>query len=557
MPAALARQKLRIEIVRSLGTSDPKMARLLAAAIAIRVDELWVTMAVAGTENEVQRLIKRWFDRQLEIAWKQFSTGSQIKALVSDIENPDERRARSRFLLSELADHRLDDLRGQFRAGDYGAGVEKAREVLADLDAPIAEDDRRFTLVARELMQAEGQVADAQVRWAEGDEGYTPDWQPALPDVLFPKPEPVALAAPPAAPVAVAPAAKPLSGMTITDCFGRYTSEAHMQPKTIKDFGTAIRRFVELHGDLDMHQIERRHVVGFKDMLLQLPVRVSGADKGLTAPELVEKYRGKVIPRLAPQTVNEKGLAALKATLGYALRNDLMPHNVAEKIAALEDRKKGPSRLPYDLADLKLIFGMPTFTAGERPIAGAGEACVWLPTLALYTGARLEELGTLTVGDVRERDGVRFLFIKDGKTAAARRKVPIHSELIRLGFLDYVEARGSRPDAPLFPKIGTSASDEEATSPFSQWWGRAARKVVPDKRKVFHSFRHTAKLALRNAGVDKTLRDAVMGHEPDDVAERYGLDEDGEGYSLPVLAAAIEQISYPGLTIVQVERANR
>lgn len=147
-----------------------------------------------------------------------------------------------------------------------------------------------------------------------------------------------------------------------------------MQPKTIKDFGTAIRRFVELHGDLDMHHIERRHVVGFKDMLLQLPVRAGGADKGLTAPELVEKYRGKVVPRLAPQNVNGKGLAALKATLGYGLRNDLMPHNVAEKIAALEDRKRGPSRLPYDLADLKLIFGMPTFVTGDRPVAGAGEA---------------------------------------------------------------------------------------------------------------------------------------------------------------------------------------
>lgn len=63
------------------------------------------------------------------------------------------------------------------------------------------------------------------------------------------------------------------------------------------------------------------------------------------------------------------------------------------------------------------------------------------------------------------------------------------------------------------------------------------------------------KHALRNAGVDKTLRDAVMGHDHDDVAERYGLDEDEKGYALPVLAAAIAKISYPGLvlSIVQAE----
>ena len=551
LPVALARATGRLEAVRSLRTRDPRMARALAAAIAVRVDGLWPDMAEAQ-ENEVGRLIEAWFKRELDRAWRDFSTGASVRALVSDIEDPAERRARQGYALRTLADDRLDRLSAAFRVGDYGDGIELAREIVRELDAPIPEDDRRFTVLAREMMRAEGHVADAQVHWSEGQEQFTPDWKPELPEALFPKPKAVELpqAVAAAAPAAPSPIVKPISGVTVSELFQRYTSEARMKPKSKADFGTAVRRFIDLHGDLDLHQIEKRHVVTFKDMLLQLPSRMLDADRKLTAPELVERYRSRPsVPRLSPKTVNEKGIAAIKACFGYGVKNDLMPANVASNVAAQEDRVKRPSRLPYDMTDLRAIFSQDTFLKGERPVAGGGEAAVWLPTLALYTGARLNELGTLTVGDVCERDGVRFLFIRDGKTTAARRKVPIHSELIRLGFLDYVKGRGSRPDAKLFPGIGTTGLDEEATSPFSQWWGRYARKVVPDTRKVFHSFRHTVKLTLRNAGVDKTLRDAVMGHDADDVAENYGLDEDGEGYALPALAEAIERISYPGLII--------
>jgi integrase len=68
---------------------------------------------------------------------------------------------------------------------------------------------------------------------------------------------------------------------------------------------------------------------------------------------------------------------------------------------------------------------------------------------------------------------------------------------------------------------------------------------MTDKRKVFHSFRHTVKKKMRDAGVDKTLRDAVMGHTAEDEAERYGRDEDGQGFSLVPLSQAIEAISFP------------
>ena len=57
------------------------------------------------------------------------------------------------------------------------------------------------------------------------------------------------------------------------------------------------------------------------------------------------------------------------------------------------------------------------------------------------------------------------------------------------------------------------------------------------------------KRQLRNAKVKKGLIDALQGHEAKDVADRYGLDEEGLNVSLPVLKEAIEQLTYPGLDL--------
>jgi integrase len=59
-------------------------------------------------------------------------------------------------------------------------------------------------------------------------------------------------------------------------------------------------------------------------------------------------------------------------------------------------------RLPYEADDLKKLFKM-------RRKDGADH---WLPLLALWTGARLEELGQLHVSDVRQQEGVHYLAIQ-------------------------------------------------------------------------------------------------------------------------------------------------
>ncbi|MGO7388739.1 integrase, partial [Rhizobium ruizarguesonis] len=64
--------------------------------------------------------------------------------------------------------------------------------------------------------------------------------------------------------------------------------------------------------------------------------------------------------------------------------------------------------------------------------------------MMLYSGARPAEIAQLGVDDVREDWGHWIMHIttegdgdKSVKTAGSMRVVPVHPELVKLGFLDY------------------------------------------------------------------------------------------------------------------------
>ena len=197
------------------------------------------------------------------------------------------------------------------------------------------------------------------------------------------------------------------------------------------------------------------------------------------------------------------------------------------------------------------------YTKGERPVGGAGEAAFWLPLLALFTGARLEELGQARTEDVKDIDGVPVLEISDRgegmsvKTESSRRRIPIHQTLLDLAFLEYVETLRGAKDERLFPGLKPNKYGRW-TPAWSKWWGRYARRKasIVDPRKVFHSFRHTFKDACRACHIPEEVHDALTGHSGSSVGRSYG----GLHYPLAPLVEAMKKLRYPGLSLVHLKK---
>jgi integrase len=410
-------------------------------------------------------------------------------------------------------------------------------DLLEEIGMKVAKGSEVYKQLAYALLKAKVETLEALKARHEGRVVKTP-----------PKP---------ASPVTVTPTESDRDNPTITQVHAMWADEhirAGGPEKTAKDFGTYVRRFVELHGDLPVSQITKKHVRDYKDAMLKYPSRRVGKLKDMTVPQLLEYVREHPdTPVISPRTVNDRALGAIGAVLGWAESNDYIEMNPASGVKVKAMKVQRTARLPYSVEDLNTIFRFPIYTQNDRPQAGAGEAAKWLPLLAAFTGARLEELGQLTLDDIREDQGICFLDMstldegKRRKTESSKRRVPIHSKIIEFGFLDYVEEIKKSGRKRLFPYLASSG--EKRTASWSKWWGRYARKYGGfDKLKVFHSFRHTFKDGLREGGVQEEVSDALTGHAPTTEGRKYG----GNGYPLKRLKEGIEKLCYPGLNIDHV-----
>jgi integrase len=251
----------------------------------------------------------------------------------------------------------------------------------------------------------------------------------------------------------------------------------------------------------------------------------------------------------------------------WANDNGIVPDDAqwADPFAKLRLPVERSERTSFEIAELQRLFDAPVFTEHEFPLGAHGAAGFWLPVLGLFTGARQAELGNLSAANVQidaETSAPLLYFVakrargKRVKTDASERVVPVHPEVIRLGFMSYVEARrhADGNDAWLFPLV--SPEQGRAGIPaFSQWFGRYLRAAgVTDKAKVFHSFRHTVKDALRRGRADHEMREAIIGHsQASSVSWGYGAPAMLSRFGAAALCDAINRISYPGLDLSRVK----
>ncbi|MDA0990469.1 MAG: site-specific integrase [Verrucomicrobia bacterium] len=299
---------------------------------------------------------------------------------------------------------------------------------------------------------------------------------------------------------------------------------------------TSARRFIEFLGDKPIDTYSKSDLRMFFDALWDLPKFTPHDMKRLPMPVILECLGGKEFRRITVNTV--KGHQKDLSTIFYwALHFEYCRTNPAAGFNFVDQRLQSEKRVPFTESDLKLIFEQSPIYAGcvsrfRRKSHGdviVRDSLFWIGLAGLYTGARLSELARSIVDDYMFEEGVHYLDIhtrRDSphlKTSSADRQIPIHPELVRLGFLDWVEERRAKGTPVVFEEMAGRRNVDGAKGSWSQCWMGYQRAIgITDYRKVFHSFRHCFKRACRVAGIAEEVHDAITGHRPYMSGRRYG-----------------------------------
>lgn len=295
-----------------------------------------------------------------------------------------------------------------------------------------------------------------------------------------------------------------------------------------------------------------------RDLIGHMPAHHQKKPETRDLDPIAAVQAGKDLPKLGYET-QKKRWDFFKRFAAWMVAEEHLTKVPGNELKLLVKKppKGKPKRLPYEPSQLKLIFDCPIYT-GRQSINRSGtpgklrlkDGRYWVPLIALYAGMRAGEIIQLTCKDIKEEDGISYFDItkleddpdeeiKHLKTGSSYRKVPVHSAILELGFLEYVAARKT---GRLFAEL-KMGSDGTYSQPWSKFWYNLGNKwKFRSKLHVFHSFRHNFVDALHEANVTDAIAMQLCGHTSDDAHWGYG-----KGASISRLKEEIEKIAYPGL----------
>ena len=265
-----------------------------------------------------------------------------------------------------------------------------------------------------------------------------------------------------------------------------------------------IENLVKFLGHDDARQITRRNLLDWRDELLKT---------------------------LSAKTTNDIHLSTVRSMLKWAHDEERLPENIAATVRQPKPKKQRARDPGYsDSEALAILKASQTYEAKPDAFGIVREkeqsvaAKRWVPLLCAFSGARVGKMLQLRKEDVREENGrwiIRITPEAGTMKAGHFRDVPLHSQIVAMGFVDYVK---DVKDGPLFhgspdPAKAVSAARAQSNK-IAAWLHEAG--LVPDGLQPSHAWRHRFKGQARELGLDMRVTDAIQGHVGRSAADDYG-----------------------------------
>ncbi len=361
----------------------------------------------------------------------------------------------------------------------------------------------------------------------------------------------LAMAAPPQ-PVAVAASIVPVYGVvvpvrpdTLMVTFQGYMdTKANIAGDTKDIYRASFDLFATLVGGSHRmaHEITQLEFLQFNDALSHIPQHAAkrGIDLGLSAdiianpPFRVDENGDPIDDDIISAPSANLHLTNLQGFFDYVISSGRREgENPFPKLQRHSDGNQGGGAVGFEENELRAIFDPESLMQAKRPVQ------FWGPLLALYTGARLNELACLDLVDfVTEKEipciSIRFVprakpgakaqkqskkqqeaarSAKQVKTVMSRRQVPLHPDLWEIGLQDYIDDLRSIGATRLFPTLPANKNGKRERR-MSHDGNEYLKKVGVhvNRQKVMHSFRDTVSDLLGISDMDEFSADQWTGH---------------------------------------------
>ncbi len=333
---------------------------------------------------------------------------------------------------------------------------------------------------------------------------------------------------------------------------------------SIAAYNFAISTFVQILNAVTRSQeclvseIQAQHVRDYVSIFPVIPKnpKANGVTNKMNMPEIIKLVRGKSreqlgilgLSCLAPKTISTR-FTIVKEFIRYIEMQQypIKPGlDAIIKIIGKSAKRVSGKRRRHNAGELKQLFESDMYRLCKFKRASD----YWVPLAALYTGATQGELVQLYVEDVYQVDGTWVISINDKgdkrlKNEDGRpRVVPVHGQLIKLGFISFVEKCKEAKQLKLYPDEERNGRDQ--FSAFSKRFNRYRKKcgvgVSEDDKVDFHSFRHLVAGVLVGHGVEEGIANDIIGHASQYRSET--VKTYSEGAFIEVKTGALKKLKY-------------
>ena len=311
--------------------------------------------------------------------------------------------------------------------------------------------------------------------------------------------------------------------------------------------------FMKFGDELDIKKIKRDDLLNFRNVLLQLPTKLSQNSlyKDKSIDEIIALAKDR--PKISKSTI-KKYIVRVSEFFKYCYDSEYIDKNPTKDLQININQDDVTNKNPYEDSDVNALLDIVSKIRSSSDTKSqriSKDELFFVTYIAAYSGMRLNEIIQLNTDDIVEKYNIvcfslnTKIDVKTGKSKTLKtrnsvRIVPIHSKLNSIGLFEFIESKKK-----LAKQCGKAVRLFNCNNKdFSEYFRKKVNTQVikdGDKTRTFHSFRHTFINKLIQSGQRVEHIAALVGHEQQ---YKITMNTYGEPVTPKILKDLVEEVNF-------------